>query len=105
MLKFLGSNVENVSFGLSICAERCAVFKAVSNGTLKLKICFISTDMDYFVTACGACRQVMAEFDNKLVFCVNKDGKMKYFSNKFLLPSSCNIDHLKDGNNSNNNQG
>lgn len=54
-----GCNIENVSFGLSMCAERTAIFKAVSSGEKKIKaVCIVAKS----ATPCGACRQVMIEF-------------------------------------------
>jgi cytidine deaminase (EC 3.5.4.5) len=58
----LGSNVENASYGLTICAERTAFVKAVSAGKKKFKAIAVVGDMDDFCTPCGACRQFMAEF-------------------------------------------
>jgi len=60
---FTGCNVENRSFGLTICAERCAVLKAVSSGRQSFKAIAISTpDSEIPVGPCGACRQVLSEF-------------------------------------------
>jgi cytidine deaminase len=60
---FTGVNVENRSFGLTNCAERSAVFSAVSSGKLKFSAIAIATpDSDYPVSPCGACRQVLSEF-------------------------------------------
>lgn len=58
---FTGCNVENASFGLSICAERTAVFKAVSEGELDYVAVAVATP-DAGATPCGACRQVLHEF-------------------------------------------
>ena len=61
---YTGCNVENSSFGMTICAERCAIFKAVSEGEreiLAIAIYSPNTDNCY---PCGACRQVMAEFES-----------------------------------------
>ena len=59
---FSGSNVENASYGLSICAERVAMFNAVSRGHRSLKaLCVVASD----AKPCGACRQVMIEFSGK----------------------------------------
>lgn len=58
-----GCNVENRSYGLTNCAERTAIFTAVSKGKTKFKALAISTpDSDYPVSPCGACRQVISEF-------------------------------------------
>jgi cytidine deaminase len=62
---FTGSNVENSSYGLTVCAERVAVFKAISEGAKKLVAVAVSVDprtsRDPFFP-CGACRQVLSEF-------------------------------------------
>lgn len=59
---YAGANVENASYGLSICAERVAVFNAVGHGARKLKaVCVASREG----APCGACRQVMIEFSDK----------------------------------------
>ncbi len=67
-----GVNVENRSYGLTNCAERTAIFKAVSEGKTKFKALAIATpDADYPVSPCGACRQVISEFmsgDTPIVF-------------------------------------
>jgi len=58
-----GVNVENRSYGLTNCAERTAIFKAVSEGKTDFKAIAIATpDADYPVSPCGACRQVISEF-------------------------------------------
>src|SRR5262245_50406405 len=59
---FGGCNVENSSFGLSICAERNAVFHAVAQGYSKIKAVAIITEADSPTPPCGACRQVISEF-------------------------------------------
>ena len=64
---FYGANVENASYGLTVCAERNAIFKAVIDGYRAddfVKICLI-TDSDTLASPCGACRQVISEFFNK----------------------------------------
>lgn len=58
-----GANIENRSFGLTICAERSAVVAALSSGLRRFKSITIATpDADYPVSPCGACRQVLSEF-------------------------------------------
>jgi len=60
---FTGTNVENRSFGLTICAERSALVSAVSSGERKFRMIAIATpDAEYPVSPCGACRQVLSEF-------------------------------------------
>ena len=65
---FTGCNVENRSFGLTNCAERTAMFKAVSEGTKKILAVAIAAPLaDYPVGPCGACRQVLTEFGDESV--------------------------------------
>jgi cytidine deaminase len=59
---FLGCNVENASFGLTICAERAAVFAAISAGVKRFRRAVVVSDVDPPAAPCGACRQVLAEF-------------------------------------------
>lgn len=83
---YTGLNVENVSFGLTMCAERVAMFKAVSDGKRKfLEMLIYSPDgMPY---PCGACRQVMAEFCSKdFKIMVTNGQKFEQFTLGELLP-------------------
>jgi len=61
-LIFSACNVENASFGLSICAERAAVFQAIAAGCRRIAAVVVYTPTTKTVTPCGACRQVVAEF-------------------------------------------
>ena len=73
-----GVNVENRSFGLTNCAERSAVFTAVSKGKKDFKaVAIYCRDADYPVPPCGACRQVLSEFlgrDTSCLFCRERQG-------------------------------
>ncbi|MBN2540672.1 MAG: cytidine deaminase [Bacilli bacterium] len=85
-----GVNVENASYGLSNCAERSALFTAYSQGVKKedIKRIMVYTDKDYFVSPCGACRQVMRELmeEDAEVILATSTGEMKTMKNKELLP-------------------
>ena len=59
---FAGCNIENATYGLTICAERVAVFKAVSEGAVKLKRIAVVADTPTLTPPCGACRQILWEF-------------------------------------------
>jgi cytidine deaminase len=64
---FAGCNIENSSYGLTICAERVALFKAVSEGSVNLNAIALVTDTDEPAMPCGACRQVLAEFNPDMI--------------------------------------
>lgn len=84
---YSGANVENASYGLTVCAERVALFKAVSEGEKNFKALAIYTKTKDFTLPCGACRQVLAEFNPNLpIIIVNATGKTKKFSLAKLLP-------------------
>ena len=63
---FSGCNVENSSFGLTVCAERIAIFNAVASGEKDFVAIAITTSDNKIITPCGACLQVMSEFNPKL---------------------------------------
>ena len=65
---YFGTNIENASFGVTICAERCAIFSAIAAGEKEIKaivIVFKQKGLGPLSTPCGACRQVMAEFGSQ----------------------------------------
>jgi cytidine deaminase len=88
--------VENLSYGLTVCAERTAICNSVTRGERNLVAAFISTDMEFYVSPCGACRQTLHEFGVKHCFLLTNTDKIQYFSTQFLLPSAVSIPHLKD---------
>jgi cytidine deaminase len=86
---YTGCNVENASYGLSICAERAAVFNAVGCGCRKFTALALAGGKKAAATPCGACRQVLAEFcdADMPVFCANlKDGEISETAVGELLP-------------------
>lgn len=85
---YSGCNIENASYGLTMCAERVAVFKAVSEGERKFKRLVIVTDAQKSVTPpCGACRQIIWEFcgDIRIVL-ANKTGETIVLQMRELYP-------------------
>lgn len=87
---FSGCNIENASFSLTNCAERTAVFKAVSEGKLDFDYLVVIGDTDKPISPCGACRQVLVEFckPDMTVLLTNKHGDMKETTVAGLLPGA-----------------
>ena len=84
---FRGCNVENLSFGLTICAERIAFANAIVCGYRKFRKLVVCADSKEPVTPCGACRQVMAEFcDDLEILSVNLGGERYQTTLAVLLP-------------------
>jgi cytidine deaminase len=87
---FAGCNVENISFGLTICAERNAVFAAVAAGCREFAKIVIVADTAVPASPCGACRQVLAEFNPDLEMVLsNFRGLSERFRLSELLPRPC----------------
>ena len=82
-----GCNIENATFGLTICAERVAVFKAVSRGVRKFRRIALAADTDELVVPCGACRQILHEFcgDIEITLC-NPRGKRETLRLSQIFP-------------------
>ncbi len=85
-----GCNIENASFGLSNCAERTAIFKAISEGVKDFDALYVFGETEEPISPCGACRQVLAEFcpADMPVYLISKDDKVKETSVEGLLPYS-----------------
>lgn len=83
---FTGCNVENASYGLSCCAERCAIFAAIGAGERKFTSLCVAADTKEPVSPCGACRQVMTEFKIPEIILANTNGDVKIYTPEELLP-------------------
>ena len=84
---FTGCNVENATYGLTLCAERVAVFKAISEGARKFRCIVVAADTDQLTPPCGACRQILWEFlGDAEVTLVNLQGKSETLRLKDLFP-------------------
>ena len=86
---YTGVNVENASYGLTICGERSAVFKAVSEGERDFKALAITSSGADYVYPCGACLQVLAEFSPHLqIIVTDQSDAVKVYDLSELLPQS-----------------
>ena len=85
---YVGCNVENASLGLTVCAERAAVANAIAHGCREFAALAVVADSDGgFITPCGACRQVLAEFNADLpIICCNDAGQSIDLKLNDLLP-------------------
>jgi cytidine deaminase len=92
---YAGCNIENSSYGLSNCAERTAIFKAISEGRRELVSMSIVGDSEDFTRPCGACRQVMVQFNPRLrIIRVGLDGYRSETTAEKLLPEAFNPSSL-----------
>lgn len=82
---FLGCNVENMSYGLTNCAERVAIGAAIASGVRSFEKMAVVADTKEPISPCGACRQVMAEFGVKSIILANRETSV-VFSLEDLLP-------------------
>jgi cytidine deaminase len=81
-----GCNVENASFGATNCAERTAIFKAISDGIRDFEAIAIASDSKNLIFPCGICRQVIAEFGIRKIIVSRDDGTFTEYSLEDLLP-------------------
>jgi len=89
---FTGCNVENASYGLTVCAERIAVFKAVSEGCQDLVAIAVVSETG--ATPCGACRQVLVEFGVDQIIVAHADGRYTVYTLDDLVPHAFDSHHL-----------
>jgi len=92
---YTGVNVENAAYPQTMCAERVAIFKAISDGEMQFEVISVVTDNGG--SPCGGCRQVMAEFAlDMIVLMADGNGKLiKESTVKELLPEAFTPEHLK----------
>lgn len=91
---FTGVNVENASFGLTICAERAALFTAIAAGATRLAAAAVCTANG--VAPCGACRQVLGEFGADIpVYTVDDAGRVRETSLAALIPDHFGPEQLR----------
>jgi len=90
-----GCNVENATYGLTVCAERVAVFKAISEGVREFRRIAIAADTETLTPPCGACRQILWEFCGDIpIILVNPRGKTETYQLKELFPKPFDVAYL-----------
>ena len=90
-----GCNVENATYGLTVCAERVAIFKAISEGVRKFRRIAVSADTDTLTPPCGACRQILWEFCGNIeIILVNPRGKTETYQLQDLCPKPFDVSFL-----------
>jgi cytidine deaminase len=95
---FTGVNVENISYGLSMCAERVAIFAAVAAGARRITALAVTASDAELLSPCGACRQVLAEFaaPDAAVYC-DAPGQPRHWTVAELLPNGFAASRLNKG--------
>ena len=90
-----GCNVENATYGLTVCAERVAIFKAISEGVRKFRRIAVAADTEVLTPPCGACRQILWEFCGDIeILLVNLQGKTETYRLKELFPKPFDVSYL-----------
>jgi cytidine deaminase len=90
-----GCNVENATYGLTLCAERVAVFKAISEGARKFERVAVAADSETLAPPCGACRQILWEFCGDIeIVLINPRGKQETCRLSQLLPRPFDVSFL-----------
>ncbi|WP_353956775.1 cytidine deaminase [uncultured Veillonella sp.] len=90
-----GCNIENASFGLTNCAERTAIYKAVADGHTRFKALAVIADTPDVCAPCGACRQVISEFAIPHIILANMEGSVATYTAEELLPLSFTAKDIK----------
>lgn len=90
-----GCNVENATYGLTLCAERVAVFKAISEGVRKFRRVAVAADTAVLTPPCGACRQILWEFCGDVeIILANPRGQTETHQMKDLFPKPFDVSYL-----------
>ena len=90
-----GCNIENATYGLTLCAERVAVFKALSEGSRRFRRIAIAADTDSLTPPCGACRQILWEFCGDIeILLLNPRGLSEVLHLKDLFPRAFDASFL-----------
>jgi cytidine deaminase len=90
-----GCNIENATYGLTLCAERVAVFKAMSEGVRKFRRIAVAADTETLTPPCGACRQILWEFCGDIeITLVNPRGQSETLRMKDLFPRAFDASFL-----------
>ena len=93
---FIGCNIESASYGLTVCAERVAIWKAVSEGKTNFKTIAVVVDTEELTPPCGVCRQIIWEFCHDIpVILANLKGKSEVIQMRELLPRAFDTKFLK----------
>ena len=93
---FTGCNIENASYGLTMCAERVAIFKAISEGAREFQKIIVVANTDELTPPCGACRQIIWEFCGDIeIILANLHGKTETFQMKELFPRAFDANFLE----------
>ena len=93
---YTGCNIESSSYSLTICAERTAIFKAISEGERNFKALAVAGDTEGFISPCGACRQVISDLCGEIdIILVNSKKETKVMKTSELLPFAFSDKDLK----------
>lgn len=95
---YVGCNIENAAYPVTCCAERVAIFKAISEGETEFEQLAVAADTERPVPPCGSCRQVMSEFFNKetMIHTTNLHGAVKSITMEEILPYSFESNDMKN---------